>query len=64
MSHLQGAMIRSIQGFATELTRAPLYDGGHADAWELVERGQWPDLNRRDAEHRKTVARRVGRLSA
>jgi hypothetical protein len=33
MSHLQAAMIRSIQGFATELTRAPLYDCGHADAW-------------------------------
>jgi hypothetical protein len=39
MSHLQAAMIRSIQGFATELTLAPLYDCGHADAWELVERG-------------------------
>ena len=38
MSHLQVAMIRSIQGFAIELTRAPLYDCGHADAWELVER--------------------------
>jgi hypothetical protein len=38
MSHLQVAMIRSIQGFATELTRARLYDCGHADAWELVER--------------------------
>jgi hypothetical protein len=38
MSQLQARMIRSIQGFAIELTRAPLYDCGHADAWELVER--------------------------
>jgi hypothetical protein len=38
VSHLQAAMIRSIQGFASGLTRAPLYDCGHADAWELVER--------------------------
>ena len=45
MSHLQIAMIRSIQGFATELTRTPLYDCGHADAWELVERaGTTEDL--------------------
>jgi hypothetical protein len=45
MSHLQPAMIRSLQGFATELTRAPLYDCGHADAWELVERaGTTEDL--------------------
>ena len=45
MSHLQVAMIRSIQGFATELTRTPLYDCGHADAWELVERaGTTEDL--------------------
>jgi hypothetical protein len=38
MSHLQVAMIRSIQRFATELTRTPLHDCGHAAAWELVER--------------------------
>jgi hypothetical protein len=45
MSDLQAAMIRSIQGFATELTRARLYDCGHADAWELVERtGTTEDL--------------------
>jgi hypothetical protein len=45
MSHLQAAMIRSIQGFATELTRTPLYDCGHADAWDLVERaGTTEDL--------------------
>ena len=45
MSHLQARMIRSIQGFATELTRAPLYDCGHADAWELVDRsGTTEDL--------------------
>jgi hypothetical protein len=37
MSHLQAAVIRSIQGFAIELTRMPLYDCGHADAWELAE---------------------------
>src|ERR1022692_2366479 len=45
MSQLQARMIRSIQGFAIELTRAPLYDCGHADAWELVERaGTTEDL--------------------
>jgi hypothetical protein len=43
MSHLQAAMIRSIQGFATELTRTRLYDCGHADAWELVERARTPE---------------------
>jgi hypothetical protein len=38
-------MIRSIQRFATELTRTPHYDCGHADAWELVERaGTTEDL--------------------
>ena len=45
MSHLQAAMIRSIQRFATELTRTPLYDCGHAVTWELVERaGTTEDL--------------------
>ena len=27
-----------IQEFATELTRAPLYECGHADAWQKVQR--------------------------
>jgi hypothetical protein len=31
------AVARSIQAFAAELTRAPLYDCGHADAWRHVQ---------------------------
>ncbi len=58
MSHLQAAMIRSIQGFATELTRAPLYDCGHADAWELVERAGTTE----DLSARARVLRRLRRL--
>jgi hypothetical protein len=43
MSHLQAPMIRSIHGFAPQLTRAPLYDCGHAGACELVERAGTTD---------------------
>jgi hypothetical protein len=31
-------MVRVIQDFATELTRTPLYECGHADAWQHVQR--------------------------
>jgi hypothetical protein len=32
------AVARIIQDFATELTRTPLYQCGHADAWQHVQR--------------------------
>jgi len=32
------AMVQTIQGFATALTRTPYYECGHADAWALVAR--------------------------
>ena len=38
MTPEEARVVRPIQDFATELTRAPLYDCGHADAWEHVRR--------------------------
>jgi hypothetical protein len=37
MSRDSAAVPRIIRDFATELTRAPLYDCGHADAWQRVQ---------------------------
>ena len=38
MNRDPAVMARIIQEFATELTRAPLYECGHADAWQKVQR--------------------------
>ena len=38
MSRDPAVVARIIQDFATELTRAPLYECGHADAWQKVQR--------------------------
>ena len=38
MNRDPAAMVRVVQDFAAELTRAPLYECGHADAWQHVQR--------------------------
>ena len=38
MNREPAVVTRIIQDFATELTRAPLYECGHADAWQHVQR--------------------------
>ena len=38
MNREPAVVTRIIQDFAAELTRAPLYECGHADAWQHVQR--------------------------
>ncbi len=43
MSSEHTAVARVLVDFATELTRAPLYECGHADAWDQVRRALTTD---------------------
>lgn len=40
------ALIECIRDFARLMTRAPLYDCGHADAWSLVAKSEARDMSR------------------
>ena len=43
MSLDRAVMARTIRDFAAALTRTPLYECGHADAWQPIQRAQTID---------------------